>query len=249
MHIVILESPCIEGIKGKISVWDIDEVDIYSFLARLRDEGRYIPSVASALYNSVFTRLQRAVMRLESTGEKVLLYLVTPYGVISEEDYVISIKECFDNLSVPELEILFERFQVKNKIYDMIEQDFDTAIICLNHKILKVLDLEYHLPATKPVIIISDAYMTSKSNILVIPPTHHMVRKAFKLTDYGLELCISVVNYVLRAMSFLAKQIGTKNFRELLRDSRAFLQVLLSQETIDRVLGKKGQKLDLFIED
>lgn len=248
MHIIILEAPCMKRARDGISVWDIEETDIYNFLAELRNEGRYTPSVASVLYSSIFSKLQKGIIQLKSIGEEVLVYLVMPYGIVSGEDYVVNVKECFEELGIPELEILFERFHIKNRVYDIIEKDFDTAVICLNHKILRVLDLEYYLPATKPIVIVSDAHMTSKANVFMISPAHYLIRKIFKLSGYGPELCISVANYVLRSLHYLARQVGNKNFRELLRDPKTLFQTIFSQETIEILLGKKEQRLDLFVE-
>jgi len=246
MYLIIIEAPCVRKEKTQMSVWDIDTADIYGLLSKLRSEGQYTPQTASSLFGPILGRLHKIVFQLKELNGKTSVYFVAPYGVISEEDYVVKVQECFEDLSIPELEILFEKFKIKDRIYDIIEQDFELAVICLNRKILRILDLEYYLPTLKPIIILSDVYTSSRSNIFVITPTHFLARRISKSQTYGSEFCMSIISYISKTLTYLRRYMGKKNFKDLMKNPQMLFQIVFSPEIIDKILEKKELKLDAF---
>ena len=246
MILIILEAPCTKEQKAQISVWDIESSDLYSFLSRLRSEGKYVPTAAAMVYYHVLDKMPRILSQIREMGMEATTYFVTPYTVAREDDYVIVVRECLDSLSIAELEKLFEIFRVRDRVYDLLEQDFYLAVICMNRKLLRVLDLDYYIPTSKPIIIVSDVYTSPKSNVLVITPTHFLSRRITKSPTYGPEFCMSILSYLSKAMAYLHKHIGKQHFRELLRSPPEFFQIVFSLEVIERIVGRKGVKLDAF---
>ncbi len=250
MIIILIEGPCLKRINcPKISATAIKHRNIMDELSELRALGIYMPQSSINIFSSVYTRLPRILSIFRTIDPSTSVCFITPLGVLCENDPAICYEECFDELSTSTIRTIFEKFDVMETIYDMLEEDFDLLIFCSSSKLLRVLEIEYYLPANRPSIIVSNAYTTDRSNIYTITLNHYLTSRLRRIYDKIalVDLYQHVLEFIAKALDDLASR-GYK-LKYLFTRPEDLHKTIFSPEMLDKILrvGRRQDKLLRFI--
>ena len=231
----LFEVPCKKDSRG-VSVFNL-KGNLYEFIARVRDERPELSVVSVITYYG--ERLGRVLrmLRVMSNTVNVNAYLLTPLGVLTENDLIVPYRECFDDLSKENISNLLSLCGMRDRIYDLLEAEYDLALICVNHKILSILELDYYVPINKPIIVVSEGYGSTKENIYVVTKKHSISNY---LKRRNITLCELIVDYLIQVFSMdnLRKNI----LERVISRPKDFFDELFNPKLIRIIFNKRKSK-------
>jgi len=241
--IILLEGPCLKQLSTtKISALEIDKSDILDLLSELRISGKYLPQSSINLFLSTYSRLPRILSLFRKLDPSTSIYFLTPIGVFHENDLAIGYYECFSEMPSNQIKELLVKFGAYEKIYDLLEQDFDLCVICMTNKLIRLLELNYYLPANRPSIIVSNAYSSEKNNVYTITQTHFFtsrLRRVFEKISLP-DLYQHALGYIAKALIDLVDR-GYK-LKYLYENPKDLYRAIFSSGMLDKFLSIKRRQ-------
>ena len=243
MILIFVEGPCPKRVDSfRISAKRTPHTNIMDLLRELRMSGEYFPQSALSLYSASYTRLHKIIRSFRSFDKDTRLYFITPLGVFGENDPAVWYEECLSEMHAVDIKNILLKFGSLEKLYDLLEEQYRLSIICASSRLLKVLEIDYFIPANSPSIIVSDAYLSTRPNIYTITPKHHIanrIRKIYgKSSMYDLfQYCLDYIGRALNELKF-----GTPELDRLFDNPRSFFQTLFSRILLDKLLAQNRRQ-------
>ena len=219
----------------------------------VRDQKKY-PLTAAQVFYKVMRNIenaQRVAKQIKNVNVEV--YFLTPFGVLIEEDPLVSYDKCIDDIGFDRLKFYFDMFMVTDDLYELLESQPDILIAWLNSKIVKITNIFEYIPrSTLSFILLDRAFETKYAHIKIIYPNPVFTR-LLKIAEPRVtseNFSELFIKSIARILYNLMLEMGYEKFVEFISngkdDPNDFFNLILSNESFSTIGESKGDSLLKF---